>query len=123
MASITCASLESLARTDSKICPISTRAETPIGFYPLEKRQGQGKEGIENWNHKCAYRRLQKVNYKQRHQSSSTKYIFVTYTVRVTHTGGQSIGPGTTQHLIGSQYVERMGTDTDVVRFFTDGLC
>mmetsp|Transcript_35914 Transcript_35914/g.86773 ORF Transcript_35914/g.86773 Transcript_35914/m.86773 type:complete len:215 (+) Transcript_35914:354-998(+) len=42
--------------------------------------------------------------------------------VRVTHTGRQTIGSGTRKHLIGSQNMVRVGTHTNVVVILSDSL-
>ena len=44
------------------------------------------------------------------------------FTVRVAHTGTQTIGSGTTQHLIGAQDVEGMGANANVVVVFSNVL-
>lgn len=43
-------------------------------------------------------------------------------TVRVTHTGGETIGSGARKHLVGTKDVEGMGTHADVVSVLTDHL-
>jgi hypothetical protein len=44
------------------------------------------------------------------------------FPVRMSHTGRQTIGAGTTQHFICSQHVVRVSADTDVVPVLTDCL-
>eukprot|EP01083_Nonionella_stella_P069384 184977_1 len=43
-------------------------------------------------------------------------------TIRVTHTGGEPISSGARKHLIGTNHVERMHTDTDVVSVLTNSV-
>ena len=42
--------------------------------------------------------------------------------VRVTHTGGETIGSGARKHLVGTEDVEGVGAHADVVSVLTDGL-
>ena len=43
-------------------------------------------------------------------------------TVRVSHTGRKPISTGARKHLIGTQHMEGMGANTDVVGVLSDGL-
>mmetsp|Transcript_33175 Transcript_33175/g.94321 ORF Transcript_33175/g.94321 Transcript_33175/m.94321 type:complete len:230 (-) Transcript_33175:48-737(-) len=53
-----------------------------------------------------------------RHTSGDTNGL----SVRVTHTGRKTIGAGTTQHFVGTQDVEGVRTDANVVAILSDVL-